>query len=128
MFPYLKFVSDSVPPNVAVSPVCFLENESSGAIPPQPRGPERRGQAHSSENVALEPATAAISSYSWVSVGLAGMLLILCWHCCSHCAACWNRRAGICVFEMDKDLVRWPAQETEEDNRPEMVKGVRGRL
>lgn len=52
----------------------------------------------------LEPATAAISSYSWTSAGVAGMLLTLCWHCCSYSVACWNRRA--CAFQNGQRL-RW---------------------
>lgn len=65
---------------------------------PQPWGPKNRRQVHSSQNFALEPATADISSYSRVSVGVSGMLLILCWHGCSYSMACWNRRVCMCVF------------------------------
>lgn len=59
---------------------------------PKPRGLRNKRQAHSSPNCALEPVTAAISFYSRASVGVAGMLLILCWHSCSYSVAYWNRQ------------------------------------
>lgn len=61
----------------------FLENELSRVIPPQPQSPRNRRQVHLSQNFALEFVTADISCYSWASVGVVGMLLILCWHGCS---------------------------------------------
>lgn len=72
----------------------ILENELSSIIS---RSPKNRRQMHSSQNFALEPAITAIRSYSWASVGITGMLLILCWHGCSYSVACWNRQ--VCVLD-----------------------------
>ena len=85
-----RVLFDGVPPHG------FLENELSSMIHHSAKNRSAL-QVLSSQNFALEPATAAIGSYSWASVGVAGMLLILCWHGCIYGVACWNRQARICV-------------------------------
>lgn len=64
----------------SVLPHRFLERELSRMIPSSPASPKNSRQVHLSQNSALEPVTADICCYSWVSVGVVGMLFILCWH------------------------------------------------
>ena len=72
-------------------------NELSSMIHHRPKNRSAL-QVPLSQNFALESATAAIGSYSWASVGVAGMRLILCWHGCTYgVASGTGKRVYVCL-------------------------------